>query len=166
MEIFKNFGLDPVMLVAQIVNFLIVFIILKKVLYKPFLSTLRKRQEQIELGLKSAEEGQRILLDAKDQEHKMLKKAEDTAEKIVLDAKNEASKIASEIEETAKQHSEKMLEQAKAKIEIEARETEERLTKKIGAIAIAILEKTLPKVLDRSQQEEVLRKATSSLKHG
>ncbi|MBU2632677.1 F0F1 ATP synthase subunit B, partial [Patescibacteria group bacterium] len=47
MEIVKQFGLDPVLLVAQIVNFLILLFILKKLLYKPVLELLKKREDTI-----------------------------------------------------------------------------------------------------------------------
>ena len=56
MEILENFGLNPMLLIAQIVNFLIVLFILKKFLYKPVLEMLKKRQTTIKDGLKQAEE--------------------------------------------------------------------------------------------------------------
>ena len=56
MEIIKNFGVEPVLLVAQIINFLIILFILKKFLYKPVLDTLKKREDSIKEGLKQAEE--------------------------------------------------------------------------------------------------------------
>ena len=54
MEILKTFGVDPIFLGAQIVNFLIIFYLLKRFLYKPVLGCLKTgRQNQ---GLKQAEE--------------------------------------------------------------------------------------------------------------
>ena len=55
MEILENFGVNPVLLAAQIVNFIIVLFILKKFLYKPILDLLKKRQFTIKEGLKQAE---------------------------------------------------------------------------------------------------------------
>ena len=61
MEIINNFGLDPLLLGAQIVNFLIIFFILKRFAYKPVLDILKKREDSIKEGLRQAEEGKKIL---------------------------------------------------------------------------------------------------------
>lgn len=164
MEIFKNFGINPVLLMAQIVNFLIVFIILKKVLYKPFLAMLKKREENLKEGVSLAEEGRKILEDAAKKEREMLKKAQDTSEKIVKNAKDQATETAEKIEESAKEQSEKILISAREKIEQEARETEERLTRDIGKVAITILEKTLSEVLDRREKSEIIKRVSQRLK--
>ncbi len=70
MEIIKNFGLNPILLAAQIVNFLIIFFILKKFLYKPVLNVLNKRQVTIKEGLKQAEEArvklEKVVIEEKD----------------------------------------------------------------------------------------------------
>ena len=73
MEIINNFGLDPLLLGAQIVNFLIIFFILKRFAYKPVLDILKKREDSIKEGLRQAEEGKKILDEALEEEKKMLK---------------------------------------------------------------------------------------------
>lgn len=164
MEILKDFGVNWVLLLAQVVNFLLVFIILKKVLYKPFLSMLKKREEIVKQGVKQAEEAKLLLEEAKAQEHKMLKKAQEQASKIISDAKLETREQALAIEENTKAAAEKIMKMAEEKIEHETKDAEVRLRKDIARIAVAILEKTLPDVLDKKSQEEILRKATSNLK--
>src|SRR3989344_2965783 len=120
MEILKDFGVNWILLLAQVVNFLIVFIILKKILYKPFLSMLKKREEKVSEGLKAAEEGKKLLEEATQKEHDMLKKAQETSARLVKDAKDQASEIAAKIEEKALKQSDKVLLEAKEKIEQEA----------------------------------------------
>lgn len=164
MEILRDFGVNFPLLVAQIVNFLIVFFILKKVLYKPFLSMLKKREENLKEGLKQAEEGRKILTEATQKEHDMLKKAQDTSEKLIKDAKDQAVVLAVKIDDDAKKQSDKILSDARAKIEQEARETEERLTREIGKVAVTILEKTLSQVLDRREKSEIIKRVSTRLK--
>ncbi len=47
----EKLGIDPVMLVTQIINFAILAFILTKFLYKPILKLLDERQKKIAEGL-------------------------------------------------------------------------------------------------------------------
>ncbi len=164
MEILNNFGVNPFLLVAQIVNFLIVFYILKRLLYKPFLSTLKKRENEIKEGLRQAEEGRKLLEETEIKEKEILKNAQKSADKIVNDAKRESLELAKKIEDSAKEQTERMLKEAKNKIDQDVLETEEKLTKEIGRIAVKVLEKVLPDILDEKQQEQIIRKAAGGIK--
>ena len=53
-KILSDFGVQPILLLAQIVNFLILLILLKKFLYKPILQVLEKRKETIDEATKQA----------------------------------------------------------------------------------------------------------------
>ena len=50
MEVLKNFGFDPVLLAAQIVNFLILIYILNRFVFKRVLEFLKAREEKIKSG--------------------------------------------------------------------------------------------------------------------
>lgn len=163
MEIFKDFGVNPVLLIAQIINFLIILYILKRFMYKPVLDVLKKREDQIRNGLKSAEEGEKKLLDAEEKENQILQKARDTAEKMIADAKLEAEELKAEKLAQTKLEAEKMLELARLTIESETRDAEERLTQKIGGISIALLEKSLTGIFSEKEQSAILKKAASQI---
>ena len=82
MEILNNFGFEPILFFAQIVNFLIIYLVLKKFLYKPLLKVLNDRKHKIEEGLKSAEESNRLLKETIDKEQEILKNAQLDAKKV------------------------------------------------------------------------------------
>ena len=69
-----------------------------------------------------------------------------------------------EIEETAKKQSEKILADARVKIEQETREASEKLESDIGKIAVAMLEKTLSQVLERKDKSEIIKRVSQRLK--
>ena len=56
MDILSQFGVKPILLAAQVVNFLILLFILKKFLYGPILKVLSERRKKIEDSLKNVEE--------------------------------------------------------------------------------------------------------------
>lgn len=164
MEFLKDFGFNPTLFIAQIINFVIVFFILKKILYKPVMDTLNKRSADIQKGLKDKEDAEKLLLEAEEKESQILKDAQTKAEKIIADAKLEATETKAQIEESARKDAEKMIAQAHETIEQETKAAEDHLTAKIGTIAIGLLEKSLTGIFGKKEQELVLKKAEVELK--
>lgn len=163
MEIFKEFGIDPLLVGAEIVNFLIIFYILKRFLYKPVFNILKKREETIKEGLTKAEEGKKALADAEVQEKKILKKASETAADIVKDAKEQGATIVKEAHEKAKEESARMIKDAKVRIEIERKEAETKILKDVTGLSVELLRKSLSKILTDKEQDEVVKRAIVAL---
>lgn len=163
MEILKTFGFDPVMLVAQIVNFLIIFYLLKRFLYKPVFEMLKKRQDTISDSLKQAEEIKNTLEKTIEEEKKILLKAQDEGKKIIDEAKLQAIQTAKEIEENTKKQTGKMLIEAKQQIEYESKEIEREIAEKVSILASEMLTKSLEGVLDAKQQKQILEKSLKQI---
>lgn len=164
MEIVKNFGLNPVLLGAQIVNFLIVFFLLKKFLYKPILEVLRKRQITIKEGLKQAEDARIKLEKVVIEEKNILRTAQLQSKKIVEDAKEESVNIARKMNEEAKKQTEKLLNDTKEQIARESIEVEKRLALNTGKLAVTLLEKALKEFFSPKEQKEVIAQALKKIK--
>src|SRR3989338_6728445 len=90
MEFISNFGLDPILLVAQIVNFLVVLFILRKFLYKPILKTLEKRKNLIKDGLDKAQEATIRLEKIEEKERRVLSTAQKQAQQMLDEAKKKS----------------------------------------------------------------------------
>ena len=164
MDILENFGFDPILFIAQIINFVIIFFVLKKVLYKPILEIINKRDKEIKKGLKDKEEAEILLRQAQEKETETLKAAQKKAEKIIADAVLEANELKANSEENAKKEAERILAQAHETISHEIKIAEDRLTNKIGTIAIGLLEKSLIGIFGNKEQEAILKKAEAALR--
>ena len=164
MEILKNFGFDPIMLVAQIVNFLIIFYLLKRFLYKPVLAMLKKRSDAIQEGIKQAEQARITVVKTLEQEKKILLKAKDEARQIVEDSRLAAVEITHGIEENSKTQTEKMLSEAILRIEQESKETERRLSEKVSVLAADMLAKSLEGIFGDKEQKQIVKKALKQIK--
>jgi len=117
MEIINEFGINPILLLAQIINFTILVVLLKKLLYKPILKILEERKTKIANSLKDAEEIEKRLLKISQEQESILNKARLEAKKIVSDAKLEAKQLTQE-----------SLEQTKASINDLLETNQKRLT--------------------------------------
>jgi F-type H+-transporting ATPase subunit b len=164
MEIVKTFGLNPVLLAAQIVNFLIVFILLKKFLYKPVLEVLRKRQITIKEGLKQTEEARIKLEKIVIEETNILRQAQLQSRKIIEDAKTESSEIAKKMGEETRKQAEKLMSDTKEQLAQEAIGVEKRLALKTGEIAVTLLEKALKDFFSNKEQQEIMSQALVKIK--
>ncbi len=164
MEFLKNLGFDPIMLGAQIINFLIIFFLLKRFLYKPVLTMIKKREDKIAEGIKQAEEARVTLENTLEEEKRILSKAQEESKKIVEAAKEQALAVAREIEEKSKKQAEKILLEARIQIEKESLETERKLSEKISVLAADILEKSLEGVFNQKEQKEIAEKALKKIK--
>ncbi len=164
MEILKTFGIEPILLAAQIVNFLIIFWLLKKFAYKPIFAVLEKRRKLIEEGVNNAEESSKALEKALEEEKKILKKAQGQSQEILSEAQKQAALTLSEAESSAKTRVEKILDEAKKEIIKQSEETEKRLAAHTARLAVELLEKSLAGMVDTKTQKEVLEKAAKKLK--
>lgn len=164
MEIVKNFGLDPILLGAQIVNFLIILFLLKKLLYKPVLKILKERQEVVKEGIKKTEEARLLLEKTQEEEKEILKKAQSQASKILEDAQKQAETVLKNGEESTKNQTERLLKEARDQITIEAKETEARLAENISKVAADYLKKALSELFTEKDQKSVMERALKQLK--
>ncbi len=116
MEIFKEFGVSWILLLAQIVNFTILLLLLKRFLYKPILKVLDERKAKVAKSLKDAEEIETRLQKIAQSEEEILDKARTEANKLLAEAKTEAKAL-----------NEKSFAETKESIAVMLKKNEERL---------------------------------------
>ena len=163
MEILKTFGLDPYLVIAQIVNFLVIFYVLKRYLYPPLFKVFKKREELVKESIEKAQENEKILEKSKLQEKEILAKAKTTADELIKEAHDRADEILKKAEENTKQQTDKMLKDAKEQIELEKTEAEKQLNKYVVKLSVEILEKSLSNILTEKEQSEIVAKALKSM---
>src|SRR5690349_16624195 len=92
-KILSEFGVNPILLAAQIVNFLVVLFILKKLLYKPILKVLEERKKRIEESLTNAEKIQKELEETEIKRQQILDQAIEESKKIIAEATANGNQI-------------------------------------------------------------------------
>ncbi|HYE23212.1 MAG TPA: ATP synthase F0 subunit B [Candidatus Paceibacterota bacterium] len=90
-QLFEAFGIDWKLLIAQAVNFGVLFVALTYLLYKPVLKTLDERKEKVAKGVLDAEAAAEKLAGADSEVSAKLHTAEAEAEGIVLGARDTAN---------------------------------------------------------------------------
>ncbi len=164
MDIIKNFGIDPIILSAQIINFLIILYILKRFFYRKILDALENRKNIISEGHKKAEESRLILEKANASEKEILNQAQEVSKKLLEETRQQRDQILLEAEMSAKKHAEKILEDAKAQIISETREAQKALSMQISRLAIEFLQKSAMQIFSKDDQDKLVNNIITKLK--
>jgi len=163
MDILKTFGLNPYLLLGQIINFLIILYVLKRYLYPPLFKVFKKREELVKDSIKKAEENEKILEKTKNLEKEVIQKAKVTADEIIKEAREQASDIIKKAEDDTKQKTDKMLKDAQSQIALETSEAQKQLNKYVIDLSLDLLKKTLANVFDDKEQSEIVQKAMKEM---
>lgn len=163
MKLFEEFGVNLNLIAAQVINFLIIFFLLKRFLYKPLLTLLKERKTMIQQTIKNAEESASRLAKVVEEEKAILRNAQTEGAKILEDARREAQAMQQEARERAKQETTKMLTQAKAHIHQQTQEAEKQLAQYVSRLAVDFLRSALTPLVGQKNQEEVLIRAIKKL---
>ena len=164
MDILENFGVDPILLAAQIVNFLIIFFILKKFLYKSVLDLLKKRQNKIKESLEQAEEARIRLEKVVVEEKNILTNAHTQGRKLIEDAKKESLQMMQKAESEAKIQADHVLAEARLQIDLETKEAEKRLAGNISRLAIELIQRSTLLLFGKREQDIVMKNVLSKFK--
>ena len=156
MEILNQFGVQPVLLLAQVVNFLILLFILKRFLYKPILQALEKRKELIVKTLKNAEESEKIYAEAKEKSDRIITNASEQSRKIL----DESNKVAAQIVDGATKKVAEILQAAQKEasklVDIERVKLNQALKEHIGELVVVTYEKVNGKKLTEKQRKDIV----------
>ncbi len=163
MDVLNNLGVNWVLLVAQIVNFLVVFYILKRFLYKPILELLKNREKTIQESQKQAEETKQLLERTAKKEKEVIKKAQEEARKLLEDARKQRDEIIAQSQTAAKEQAKVILEEARAQIGEETKAAEKRLAAQISTLAVQFLEKSADELFGKEEKEAVMKNALKKI---
>lgn len=151
-------GLDvskiPMDLILNFLNIIVLFVIVRLLLYKPVRKFLDARAEKTASVMKDAEQQKKDAEKLKSDYESMLSDTEGEAKKIIKDAEMKAAEKSAAIIANAEKQAEEIIAEAKKQIEDERREAREDIKKEIVRTALVISEK----VLEREIKDADVRK--------
>ena len=128
MEALGRFGLEsPVLLIAQIVNFLVVAWLINRFLLRPLMASMKVRREKIAQGLADAEASRAALAEASAEREKILQKASAEAYRLLEIARGEAERLRAAALERAGLDSDRLIAEARTVMALERRDMERSL---------------------------------------
>ena len=135
-------------IIISLLNLLILFIIIKKFLYKPVNKVLQERQEQIDESYNAANLAKKEAQKDKAAWEEKLKGAKDDAEDILKKAKENADIRTEKLIEEAQDEADMIIRRAKDEAELERKKAEEGIKREIVDVSMLLTEKMLEREIN------------------
>ena len=148
--------IDVWTLIFTWVNLLILFLLMKKFLFKPIRTIIEKREAEIKNSLDEAENAKCEALNMKDEYEKKLENAKDTAEEIVKNATRNAMLKEEEIIREANEKASDILERADKQIEQQKKAALSDIKNEISDMATSIASKIIERDINGQDHEKLI----------
>ena len=159
-------GLDPSILLAQIVNFIILLLILRVIAYQPLRKVLEQRRQRIAQGLEDARRAEEKLDNIEKDYQAKLDEARVEGQKVVAEASATAEKQAAAIVAKANEDAGRVKAQAQEEAELERNRILADLRSQVASLTIAATNKLIGASLDEQRQRALVDEFFSGVRSG
>jgi F-type H+-transporting ATPase subunit b len=158
-------GISPNLLITQILNFIILFVLLRLLLYKPILNMLNTRKQKIQESLEYAE---KVKQDAAAQQKEFEQKLEATRRE--MQAASAAAAQAGEKEREAilaqaREEARKLVEQARTQIDYERKQMLSDLRDEVVRLSMLTAQKVVGQSLDEKAHRKLVDEFLAQADH-
>lgn len=165
----EGLGIDLSTLLAQLVNFLLLFGLLYFFAYKPILRMFDERSRRIKESVEQADQVKQQAAQAEEENRKKLEASAREGQEAIARAMRSAEGARQKAQEEAREEAGTLLEQARADIQRERDEVIGELRQEFADLAVEAAEKVIEKSLDRETHRELIDRVldeSSALKNG
>jgi len=155
----EGLGIDAKLLLAQLFNFIILLVLLKKFLYRPLLKVLDERKKKIEDGLVNAEKIKKELDIIEEEKAKVLREAHLQVSDLIAQERKNAQKEREKIIQEAKQQANEEVKKGAVLARQELDKAKEQLKKEAIVIAAEMTRKILSD-LSEEDKKKIISKLT------
>lgn len=145
-------------LLAQIVDFIILLIFLRLVVYKPLMKLLADRSEHIARNIASAEEARQQAEQIKAEYEAEMRRAREQAQEVIQKAIKAGEDQARQIIENAKNEAVRLKESALLEIEQEKQKAVAELRDQVASLSVLVAAKIIDHRMTDEIQHEMVQK--------
>lgn len=154
----QNIGFDWHVALANLVNFLIVFWLLKKFVFEPMKHVMAERRDKIAQGIENAQKAETALMSAETEKKEIIKSARNDSNDIIAKARREEKSIILQASEKAEAHATRILEDAEKRIEAESETAQKELESHAVSLVIDSVREILKEDITPARGEEIIKR--------
>jgi F-type H+-transporting ATPase subunit b len=162
-EVLTNIGFDWQVALANFINFMIIFYIMKRFVFGPVGEVIKKRRDTIQEGIDNAKNSETELLVAQQKVDEELKKARSDANQIVARAKESGDDLIARAEKDAGKKADEAMALAHKNIEKQKEHMEKELLEKTAGLVMLGVEKILNEEIDTNKNKSISKRALNAL---
>ena len=152
----EGLGINPSLLIAFVVNFIILFVILRLVAYKPIVKMLNERQAKIKESMDQAEKIRQETARSEEEIKAHIEKARKKGQAVIAQAAQIGERIKEEAKDSARQEAESLIAKARTEIKLERDKTVDDLRAEFADIAILAAEKVIKETVDKKKHRKLI----------
>jgi len=162
----EKLGIDPVSLLSQIVNVLILFIALYFLLWKRVVKVFEERRQKIAQSVEDAEQARRDRERAAQEYERRIEEAKQERGQIVAQAREEGQKAKEAVVAEARTEVERIIADGRAVVERDRQQMLAELRSQVATLAIAVSNKIIGEALDEQRQRRLIDEFFSGIRAG
>lgn len=156
-EQFEAFvGVNLWTMVFAWINLLILYIVLKKILFKPVKNMIDSRQSEVDVMYDSAHTAEESALKMKEEYEEKLGRAEEESEEILRTAQRKALLKEEDILKEANDKAQLILERAEAQIELEKKRAINEVKDEVSGLAVDIAGAIIERDVSREEHKALI----------
>lgn len=153
-----SLGISLPTLIAQIVNFGILFVLLYLVAYRPIMRMLDERSRKIKDSMEQTEYIKEQAAQAEQEAEKRIEAASQEGQEMVTRAVRTGEDLRQKAEQEAREEAEALISRARTEIQRERDEAIDEVRKAFADLTIRAAEKVIDRSLDKEAHREIIDK--------
>lgn len=162
---FASLGVNLPLLVVFIINFIVLFVLLRLFLYKPVMKMLDERAKRTKDAMELAEATKKEFEQAKTDVQKQIEKGRLEAQAVITQAMQVGERLKEESRQEATKQAQAIVDRTRSELETERDKIVGDLRREFVDIAISAAEKVIKETLDKEKHrkliEETLRESVT-----
>jgi F-type H+-transporting ATPase subunit b len=162
---FASLGVNLPLLVVFIINFIVLFVLLRLFLYKPVMKMLDERAKRTKDAMELAEATKKEFEQAKTEVQKQIEKGRLEAQAILTQAMQVGERLKEESRQEATKQAQAIVDRTRSELETERDKIVGDLRREFVDISISAAEKVIKETLDKEKHrkliEETLRESVT-----
>jgi F-type H+-transporting ATPase subunit b len=162
----STLGLDVRSMIIHAINFIVLLVLLRLVLYKPVLGMLDERARRVRTSMEQAEQARRAAEQAEADRQALLAETRREAEQIRARADEQAKRIISEAGSRAQEEGSRILAQAKAQTDQERQQMLAEVRAQMADLVVTAVDRVTRGALDANSQRNLVQQFLTTAESG
>jgi F-type H+-transporting ATPase subunit b len=156
LEVLGNIGFDWKLALANLVNFLIIYYLLKRFAFEPIAKIINERKQKVEEGIKMSEKAQEDLEISKREHEQIISGAKEESNEIIAKANEQAKELLAHANIQSTKDKDEMLKKAQIKIEKERDEMETTVRRDVSDLIVMSAEKIIGEDISEDSHKKII----------